>query len=548
MLRFIALSGTTSVTENLYVYEADGKMLIIDCGVGFPDLEMPGVELVIPDFNYIVKNKEKVVGIVVSQGHEDHIGALPFLLREIDTPVWATPLVSEFLKDKFQEYDLRKFIINTFDAEKGDFNVGPFKIHPFRVTHSVPDTVGFAIDTPEGRIFHVPEHKMDQNPIDGMAFDTNRAKWLANEKRVLFLASDCLGANKPGFTKSETEIEDKMLKIIQGAKQAVFATAISSNIGRFQQMIRVAEKVNRKVVFVGRSIQKKIEVAHKLGYINYPEDLVVSYKQLRKLQRNKVMYIISGCYGQVGSSLYRVSLGEHDNVQIEAQDTVLFSADPAPPYTKESEDFIIDELFDKDVDVHYYDHNEGLYVSGHGSQQDILELFNIAKPKYFIPIGGTIRFMHAYKRIAVESGVNPGNVFLLKPGENIVFENGNASLGQAIPVKRILVHGLGIGDIGKVVLGERSILGTEGVVVVVIKVNRNSQLVGTPKVISKGFVFEKLSKEMLLRAENKLKDQIVKGGKVNSQKIEKITSEYLEKYFYTKIKRTPMIVPVVVEV
>ena len=258
-LKFIALSGTVSVTENLYVYEADGKMMIIYCGVGFPDLEMHGVDLVIPDFSYIVKNKEKLAGIVISQGHEDHIGALPFLLREVNTQIWAAPLVTEFIKDKFLEYRLKGAKINTFNPDRDSFDVGPFKVHPFRVTHSVPDTCGFAVDTPQGRIFHVPEHKMDQNPVDGMRFDIDRAKWLANEKETLFLASDCLGSNKEGFTEGERQIEVNMQAIVAKAQNGVFATAISSNIGRFQQMINVAQKLDRKVVFVGRSIQKKAD-------------------------------------------------------------------------------------------------------------------------------------------------------------------------------------------------------------------------------------------------------------------------------------------------
>ena len=198
MLRFIALSGTVGVTENLYVYEAEGKMMIVDCGVGFPDLEMHGVDLVIPDFSYVVKNKEKLIGIVVSQGHEDHIGALPFLLREVNAPIWAAPLVTEFIKDKFEDYGVKGARINTFNPDYDTVDVGPFNVHPFRVTHSVPDTSGFAIDTPEGRVFHVPEHKMEQDPVDGSRFDILRATKLAQEKEVQFLACDCLGSNKPG--------------------------------------------------------------------------------------------------------------------------------------------------------------------------------------------------------------------------------------------------------------------------------------------------------------------------------------------------------------
>lgn len=545
-LRFIALSGTVSVTENLYVYETDDKMLIVDCGVGFPDIEMHGVDLVIPDFSYIVKNKHKLTGVVLTQGHEDHIGALPFLLREVKTEIWSAPLVTEFLKDKFEDYGITGVKINTFNPDKDEFEVGPFRVHPFRVTHSVPDSCGFAIDTPEGRIFHVPEHKIDQNPVDGMRFDIARAKELARGDN-LFLASDCLGANKPGYTQTERKIENHMLQIAKNAKQAVFMTAISSNIGRFQQMINVAKETGRKVVFVGRSVQRKTEIAYELGYMKYPGNLVVSLRQAEKMNRNKLMFIVAGCYGQVGSSLYRMAIDEHDRLEIESGDTMVFSADPAPPYTKESENFIIDKMIDKGADVHYYDLDEGLYVSGHGSQEDIVELFKIVNPKYFIPIGGAIRFMHGYKKLVKNFRKTDETVFTLKPGENIIFKEGRAKEGEKIPTKEVLVHGLGIGDVGKVVLGDRSVLGNEGIAIAVIKLGKR-QIVGTPQIKSRGFVFEKIEKELLTRAEKRLKKQIEKNGKFNKAAVEAVTSDYLGTFFYQRTGRRPMILPVVVEV
>jgi len=550
-LKFIALSGTISVTENLYVYEAEGKMMVVDCGVGFPDLEMRGVDLVIPDFSYIVKNKDRLSGILISQGHEDHIGALPFLLREIKTEIWATPLVSEFIKDKLNEFRIKDYKINTFQLDLSNFDIGPFKIYPFRVTHSVPDTCGFAIDTPEGRVFHVPEHKMDQNPAISMPFDIEKAKSLAN-RNILFLASDCLGANRPGFTQSESKIEGNMEKIVRKAESTVFMTAISSNIGRFQQMLNIAQRVGRKVVLVGRSVQKKIEIAYNLGYLKFSRSLVISFRDAQRLKRQGLMYIVSGCYGQVGSSLYRLALGEHELVEVEAGDTLIFSADPAPPYSKESEDFIIDEFIDKGVDVHYYDLNEGLdegiYVSGHGGQGDITELFKIVNPKYFIPIGGEIKYMKSYQDLAVKFGANPNNVFRLKPGDNIIFENGNARLGERISTKQVMVHGLQVGDIGKVVLGDRAVLGNEGVAVVVFKLAKGRLVVGTPNIISRGFVFEKISKHLLLDAAKRLRRQLAKRQKIDKGVIHEVTLDYLGNFFFQKTGRRPMILPVIVEI
>src|SRR5258706_2342429 len=547
-LKFIALSGTIDVTENLYVYEYGDDMMIVDCGVGFPDLEMPGVELVLPDFSYIVKNKSKLRGIVLSQGHDDHVGALPFLLKELSAPIWCTPLVREFLKVKFKDYKVMDYKLNSFNPDRDVFEVGPFKISSFRVTHSVRDTVGLVIDTPEGRIFHVAEHKMDQTSADGMSFDIPKSKQLAAEKPVLCLMSDCLGSNSPGMAPSGLPIEDNIFNITKDAHQAVYMTAISSSIGRFQQMLHVAQIVNRKVILVGRSIQSKIDIAHELGYLKYLPDQIIDLKEASKYNPSKLIYIIAGCYGQPGSSVYRLALGEHEKVEAKKGDTFIFSADPGPAYSKESQDFIVDHLIDLGVDVHYYDLNEGLHVSGHGGQEDIKELFKIVKPKYYIPTGGTIRYMKSYEKLAVSTGAKTENVFRLKPGESVIFENGEARRGESIQVKEILVHGLGIGDIGKVVLEDRTALGKEGVVVAAIKVNRNGKIVARPELTSRGFVFEPGYGGVLDDAAIEL-DRSLQSKKLENPAIVKNTAnQFLEKYFFDKTRRHPMILPVVVEV
>jgi ribonuclease J len=546
-LKFIALSGTTDVTENLYLYEYGDDMMILDCGVGFPDLEMPGVELVLPDFSYIVKNKNKLRGILVSQGHDDHVGALPFLLKDVQAPIWCPPIVAEFLKVKFKDYKVSDYKLNTFNPDTDIFEIGPFKINPFRVTHSVPDTVGYAIDTPVGRIFHVAEHKMDQTSVDNMNFDIQKAQKLANEKEVLCLMSDCLGSNSPGFTPSGRGIENNMWNIVTRAKQAVYMTAISSSIGRFQQMINVAIKVNRKVVLIGRSVQSKIDIAHKLGYMEIPKDLIIELKDATNYSPNRLLYIIAGCYGQVGSSVYRLSLGEHDRVEIAEGDTFVFSADPGPAYSKESIDFIVDNLIDRGVDVHYYDLHEGLHVSGHGGQGDITELFKIVKPKYFIPTGGTLRYMKSYEKLAVSVGAKETDVFRLKLGESVIFENGKATRGEKIAVKEVLVHGLGIGDIGKVVLEDRTALGKEGIVAVTLVLNHGT-VTKQPVMTSRGFVFEQIYGRILDEASYALFKSL-KGRKVkNAEELKGLTEKFLEKYFFDMTRRNPMILPVVVEI
>lgn len=546
-LKLITLSGTTEVTENLYIYECGNDMLVVDCGVGFPEQEMYGVDLVIPDFTYIRENKQKLRAILVTHGHEDHIGAIPFLIQDVNVPIYSTKLVAGFIEEKLADYGIKNKSVNVFNPEQDTLSLGVFKIIPFRVSHSVPDAVGFAIDTPEGRAFHVPDYKFDWTPVDGRPFDIAKAAQLASGG-TLCLASDCLGATTPGFTESEYSIEGKIEAVASKAKGKVFFTTISSNISRMQQALNVAVKLGRRVAFVGRSIEGKAEIARNLGYLHYPGNVVVSVKQATKLQKDKVMYIISGCYGQAGSNLYRVALGEHDRISAEEGDVVIFSGDPAPPGTKNSVDFVVDKLIEANVDVHYYDMQEDLHVSGHGSQEDIKTLFAVLKPKYFVPIGGTIRHMRAYKDLAVRMGAKPENVFEPMPGDIIEFKEGRAYKAGNVPVKNVLVDGLGIGDVGEVVLRDRHRLAQDGIAIVLLQVDRNKKSVfGDPEIISRGFVFHGEQKGFLDATAVKLKFELSK-RKVDKRLAWNFSIDFLERYFYEKTGRRPMILPVIVEV
>jgi ribonuclease J len=549
-LKFTALSGTTSVNENLYVYEYKDEMMIVDCGIGFPDMEMHGVDLIIPDFMYVKENQDKLKGIIVSQGHEDHQGALGFLLKEIKpVTVHAPKLTAAFIKDNLEEHGLENSTnINVYDPEKDTIQIGPFTIHPFRVSHSVPDTLGFAIDTPEGRIFHVAEHKFDPNPVDGNPTQVQKASQLASEG-VLFLASDCLGANKEGSVGPERPIEANMERVMRKAEGAIFFTTISSNIGRIQQALNVAQKLNRKVAFVGRSIMFKSEAANKLGYLKYKRKLVVGLKQAMKMNRSQVMFVIAGCYGQVGSSLFRVATNEHSRVWLEEKDQVVFSANPAPDYSKESQNFVVDNLYDLGAEVYYYDNSEGLYVSGHGGQEEIVRMFEIVNPKYFIPIGGTVRFMHAYEKLVEEFGSSKSNVFKLKPGESLIFEDGKVRMGGKIPVKEVYVDGLGIGDVGRIMLEDRKTLSENGVAIAIIKLDRaKNKLTENPDIISRGFVFQKEEKEFLNKSAKALRNKLERTGRLDRKRTKYLAVEFLADLFFKETGRRPLIVPVVVEV
>lgn len=547
LLKFVALSGTTGVTENCYIYEYGDDMIVVDCGVGFPDADMYGVDLVIPDFNYIRKNAHKLRAIVITHGHEDHIGAIPFLLREVHVPVYASPLTAGFIKDKLLDSGIRDAKINVFNLEKDSLTIGVFKITPFRVSHSIPDAAGLCIDTPEGKVFHVPDYKFDWTPVGGKPFDVGKAALLASDG-VLALASDSLGSTSPGYTESEQTIEGIIKKIVSDATGLIYFTTISSNISRMQQAIYAAQESGRKISFIGRSIIRKADIARKLGYLKYPPGVVIQGKDAKKLPRDKVMYIISGSYGQPGSALYRVAMGEHDFLSVSENDTVVFSADPAPPGAKANVDFVVDRLLEGNIDVHYYDMQENLHVSGHGSMEDIKMLMAIVKPKYVIPIGGTIRHMRAYGAIAEMMGTKRNDVLELTGGETVEFSQGKARRGETIPVRQILVDGLEVGDVGQVVLRDRQILASDGIAIVVLGFSASTKkIVGEPEIMSRGFVFEKMKKNFLVESGVRLVKHLDKKNIVNPTVAKREAVDFLERYFFEKTGRRPMILPVVVE-
>jgi ribonuclease J len=553
MIRFIALSGTTGVTQNHYIYEylPDGKVvsdaIIVDCGVGFPEPEMFGVDLVIPDFKYTRQLKDKIRGILITHGHEDHLGALPFLLKDVKVPVYSTKLVAGFIEDKFADYE-QKIKVNVFNPESDVVSLGVFKVTPFRISHSVPDSVGFVIDTPDGTMVHCADYKFDWTPVDGRPFDIAKLAMLTSG-RVIALASDSLGATTPGYTGSEKEIEEKVERIVKEVKGQVFFTTISSNITRMQQAINVAERLERKVCFIGRSIDSKAKISKNLGYLHYREGVVVNPREASKLRKDRILYIISGSYGQPGSALYRLIMKEHDFLTLEPGDVVIFSSDPAPPGSKANVDFLVDNLIESDIDVHYYDMQEDLHVSGHGSQEDIKMLMSLVRAKYLIPIGGTIRHMRAYNQLAQGLGYGVGETFELLGGESVNFDKNGARRGIKLEVKDVLVDGLGIGDVGNVVLRDRKVLSKEGIAIAIIQFDDASKrIVGSPEIISRGFVFGGKQKGFLSEAGRALGDFLKSKRKLNKHFVRDESIGFLERYFFKEIGRRPMVLPVIVEV
>ncbi|KKQ84090.1 MAG: Metallo-beta-lactamase [Candidatus Woesebacteria bacterium GW2011_GWA1_38_8] len=565
MVEICAVGGYDEVGRNCTAVKVGNEVVIFDMGLHLENYirytndedlvvwdtrELIKVQA-LPDVSAIDDWKDKVVAIVPTHAHLDHLGGVPFLSNRYNAPIICSPYTAEVLRRIVSDEKLElKNKLKTLSVN-GVYQISKnLKLEFVEITHSTPHTVMAFLHTPEGIVLYANDFKFDLYPTLGKKPDFERLKKLG-DKGILACIVDSTYAGEhikmPSESVAKQMLKDVMLGI-ESKKKAIIVTTFSSHIARLKSIMEFGNKLGRKVVFVGRSIQKKVEAAHRLGYIKYSRDQVISLEQSYDLPRNKVAYIVSGCYGQVGSSLYRIAEGKHERMEVLEGDMVIFSADPAPPYSKESEDYVIDKLIDMGVDVHYYDLNEGLYVSGHGGQEDIVELFNLTRPKYYIPIGGAVRFMHAYRKLVIRNGGEGKDVFILKPGDNVDFKGKSASLGQKISTKEILVHGLGIGDIGKVVLGDRTILGSEGFVVALIKVGKDRKLKGDPEIISRGFVFEKIEKALLRDAEKRLRFQIEKNGKVDKKAAQLEAKKYLEKFFFQKTGRRPMILPIFVEI
>lgn len=550
-LRFLSLGGIRDVTKNMYIYEYGDDILVVDCGLGFPDSEMLGVNIVIPDVSYLESKKDKIRGILITHGHEDHIGALPFILPKLNCPVFAAPLPAGFIRARLEDQpNPNTFKINVISVDKGPFDIGPFRVHPFRINHSVPDALGYCIETGQGKVFHVADFKFDFTPVDAKAFEIAKVVELA-AGGVLALASDCLGSNSEGFTRSEMTVGAVFDELITKSPGQVIITTVSSNISRMQQAINTSLKSGRKIVLVGRSVVRNIEVAKNLGYLKVNNKDLVKAERAEHLDQRSLTYIVAGAYGQQSSALARIAAGSHRFVSLRKHSTVIFSADPAPPGVKDSVDSVIDKLTELGADVHYYEIQENLHVSGHGSQGDIKLLTSLVRPKYFLPIGGTARHLHSYAKLIESLGYPYEDVLQLDTGIPVEFDEGKAILGKPIAVNEILVDSSGTEDIGEIVIKDRQTLSTEGIIVIVIPLKRGDfRRVGEVEVISRGFSREKLPEETVKIIRDQvdgtlaqMREKAVERHHLRYQ-LEKVVFRFLMK----KTTRHPMVLPIIIEV
>lgn len=547
-LKLIPLGGVGDVTKNMYVYETDRDIVIVDCGVGFPDEGMPGVDLVIPDISYLRDRKLKIRAILISHGHEDHIGGLPYIWPELQVPIYTRKLTAGFIRNKFAEHRLPKDKI--FEVKMDDqLKFGDFNVSFYEVSHSVPDTMGIVLDTPGGLVIHQSDFKIDWTPVSGQVTDVGRIAQLG-ARGVSLLLMDCLRVEKPGFNKSERSIEATFATAASETKGKLLITMTSSNVSRMQQAINVAAKQGRKVALVGRSFESNFQVARDLGYLSVPSGIIIPAESIPSVPDEKLLILIAGSQGQPGSALSRVANGEHKQIHLERGDGVIFSADPIPN-TETAQSALIDNLMRMDVRVYYSAITSDVHVSGHAASDELKLMVNLIKPQFMLPIGGEYRHMKLFSKMCQDMSYKPEQIIDAIDGDVITLENNTAKVTDNFPVNNIYIDGLGVGDVGTVVLRDRQVMSEEGVVVVVIPIaHQTGQLDGEPDIISRGFIFEKEQQELIDEARELVKKTL----KNHAQKLadwrymRKIIEEELEKFLYQATERRPLILPIVVEV
>ena len=552
-LSLIPLVGVGDVTKNMYIYEYADQILIVDCGLGFADETMLGVDLLLPDITYLLntlkQSKKKIVGMLLTHGHEDHIGALPYVLPQLpDFPVFGTPLTAAFANAKLKDFNLAKKVtpvkFNEPEKSAGNFS---FSFTP--VTHSVPDTSHIFIKTPVGNFYHGSDFKFDDTPYDGHKSDYGKISKLS-AGGVLCLLSDCLGAERGGRTPSDVGLTESFVREMKECRGKFIVTTYSSNIARLNQIIEASIKNGRRVCFVGRSLVKNKDIARDLGYLNLKKDFEVEIEAAKNIQDNKLTLIVAGSQGQENSALTRIANGEHRDVKLAEDDVIVFSSDPIPG-NETSVYELVDTLARRGVKVIYSPITREFHVSGHGSLEELEQLIKLVKPKKLIPIGGQFRHMFAYKKLAEKLGYKKNDIFLMEDGRELIFTPQYVQYGRTIPVKNVYVDEMSGEALESYVLRDRQKLSEAGIIIVLAEVDAGTgQLVGSLDMIVRGFAstFEvkRLSSRLTQDFRKVLSSK--KGRVVNWIYIRKMLGEVAEKRVYRDIRRRPLVLPIVIEV
>jgi len=543
-LRIIPLGGLREVGKNITLYEYGNDTIVVDCGMGFPEDDMLGIDLVIPDMTYLVKQKSKVRGVLITHGHEDHIGSLAYLLREFNPPIYATPFARGLIESKLEEAGLLK-AAKIITINPGELvTLGCFAVEAIAVNHSTPDSVAFAINTPLGPVIHTGDFKIDSTPVGGSMIDLARFGEYGR-KGVLALLSDSTNVERPGYTMSERTVGETFDNLFRGSNQRLIITTFASNAHRIQQIIEAAVKVGRKVAINGRSMEKVMGLASKLGYVNLPQGTMVDINQINSIPKNKLVIVTTGSQGETLSALYRMAFGTHRQVEIGEGDRVIMSASPIPG-NENSISKVINELFKRGADV-VYERLNALHVSGHACQEELKIMLGLTKPKYFMPVHGEYKMLRAHGVLAERMGIAKKNIFISENGRVLEFTQTGAKLAGNVTAGQVLIDGGIAGDAGGVVLRDRKHLAEDGVVVVTFTFDKNGKLSAGPEIVTRGFIFVKDSENLVDKLNGVAMTAISavagRGRAVAASAVKDAVSDYI----YRTTRRRPMVLTVGME-
>ena len=549
-LKVIALGGLNEIGKNIMVYEYGQDILVVDCGIAFPTEDMLGIDLVIPDFTYLIQNKERVRGVVLTHGHEDHIGSVPYLLREINCPIYSTRLTLGLLQIKFKEHKLDN--VKTVCVEAGDMvNIGCFKVEFIPVTHSIADSVAVVIKAPNSTVVHTGDFKIDHTPVDGQRIDLGRFAEVGRQGVDLFVC-DSTNAEVPGFTMSEKYVGvifDRIFEKFMDSR--ILVATFSSNIHRIQQIVNSAVRHKRRVAVIGRSMQNTVKVAQELGYLDIPRNILIDLSQINNYNDSEVTIITTGTQGEPMSALSRMAMNDHKQVSIKPGDAVIISASSIPGNEK-AVSRVVDELLKKGAHV-MYDGLEDVHVSGHAKREELKIMHALIRPKYFMPAHGEYRHLKMHKELAIEMGMSKENCFVMNMGEVLEITSSDAKINGTVASGKVFVDGLGVGDVGNIVLRDRKHLSQDGLIVVIITYEAATrELRAGPDIISRGFVYVRENEDLMDEIREIAKKTFYKwqeGRKgCDWSNIKNDIKDELRQYMWRKFKRSPMILPVIIEV
>ncbi|WP_066173142.1 ribonuclease J [Bacillus marinisedimentorum] len=547
-IKVFALGGAGEIGKNMYVVEVGHDIFAVDAGLMFPEDEMLGIDMVIPDTSYLAENAGRIKGVFLTHGHEDHIGGLPFILRYLDVPVYGTKLTLGLAEAKIADAgSVRKIKLRTIDSDTV-LTFGGTKVSFFKTNHSIPDSVGVCFHTSQGAIVYTGDFKFDQTPVDGELADFHKMAEIGNQG-VLCLLSDSTNAERPGFSGSEALVGRELIDTFSTAAGRVIIAAFATNIHRVQQVFDAAYECGRKVALLGRSMNHVTDIAVRLGHLHIPEDLLVPVEDILKLNDSEIVLLTTGSQGEPMAALSLMAKGANKHVSIKKGDTVIVSATPIPG-NELSVTKTVDLLFRAGADVIYG--RRKVHVSGHGNQEELKLMLNIMKPKYFIPVHGEYKMQIAHARLAEGAGIAHHDVFLLENGDVVEFADGEASAGGKVPSGNILVDGLGVGDVGNIVLRDRRLLSQDGILLVVVTLSKDKKkVVAGPEILSRGFVYVRESEQLFLKSNEIVLQILNEAAEAKAMDWSTLKSEIrdsLSQYLYEKTKRRPMILPIIMEI